>query len=81
MSATADNVAWMQRASCGEPDVDKSVFHASSESAVRKAKQVCQGCPVKESCLRYALRAGDVWGVWGGLDDRERRHLAGRVAA
>lgn len=45
-----------------------------------EAKAVCRRCPVQESCLEYALTAGEDAGVWGGKDEGERRALrrAGR---
>jgi len=47
---------------------------ASFETAVAIA--VCLTCPVREACLELALRidAGQ-HGIWGGLDERERRTL------
>ncbi|MFD9307926.1 WhiB family transcriptional regulator [Streptomyces sp. NPDC060048] len=39
------------------------------------AKEVCALCPVQRDCLRHALLAGEPSGVWGGLDERERRRL------
>ncbi len=41
----------------------------------RFAKSVCRGCPVKEACLDYALRTHEPHGVWGGLNEFERRAL------
>ncbi|WP_283112289.1 WhiB family transcriptional regulator [Streptomyces halobius] len=37
------------------------------------AKDICQNCPVLEECRRDTL--GEDYGVWGGLDERERRRL------
>ncbi|WP_301485054.1 WhiB family transcriptional regulator [Intrasporangium sp.] len=33
---------------------------------VEQAKQLCQDCPIRPSCLQAALRRGEPWGVWGG---------------
>lgn len=41
------------------------------------ARKVCQGCPVRAQCLEYALAVGEDFGIWGGLDEDERRRLAG----
>jgi hypothetical protein len=27
----------------------------------------CAGCPVRGTCLRFALDSGQEWGVWGGV--------------
>jgi WhiB family redox-sensing transcriptional regulator len=39
------------------------------------AKSVCQGCPVLEDCRKWALDTGQDAGVWGGMDEDERRAL------
>ena len=43
----------------------------------RRAKQVCEGCPVRGWCLEQELTlpAYDQWGVRGGMTARERRGL------
>ena len=43
---------------------------------VAAAKAVCARCPVSRPCLVEALEAIP-YGVAGGLDEHERRHLAG----
>lgn len=46
------------------------------------AKSECRTCPVREECLKLAMKAeGDLvgelrWGVYGGLDRHERARLA-----
>ena len=40
-----------------------------------RAKAVCSGCPVIDSCLRWALAAREPYGVWGGLSVEEREAL------
>ena len=41
----------------------------------RFAKSICRGCSVAHECLDYALRTREPHGVWGGLNEFERRHL------
>lgn len=43
--------------------------------AVVRAKQVCNRCPIRLACLDGALERGERFGVWGGLDEVERRKL------
>ena len=33
------------------------------------------GCPVRAECLAEALDNRIQWGVWGGMTERDRRHL------
>jgi Transcription factor WhiB len=36
---------------------------------------------VRVQCLEYALAVGETHGIWGGLNELERRRLARRRAA
>ncbi|MET9610162.1 WhiB family transcriptional regulator [Streptomyces sp. NPDC006512] len=47
----------------------------AAAAAAAAAKDVCALCPVQPECLRHALRVGEPYGVWGGLDEGERRRL------
>jgi len=68
----ADATAWMGRGLCGETDPE--AFFA--DGPAEPAKAVCAGCPVRRTCLAYALTEEIGWGVWGGLtaDEREALH-------
>ena len=44
----------------------------------RTAKSVCRGCLVGEECLAYPLDDRTLWGVSGGLTERERARAEGR---
>lgn len=37
------------------------------------AKKICENCIVKDACLERALSEEIVYGVWGGIGERERR--------
>ena len=61
-----------------EREAMAELFFPISESAefqVKRAKEICQSCPVQGSCLQFALRTGEDHGVWGGLTASERRRL------
>jgi WhiB family redox-sensing transcriptional regulator len=55
----------------------------SAESADQRrtreseAKRICADCPVRRECLEYALRVRESFGIWGGLNETERRLLTG----
>jgi WhiB family redox-sensing transcriptional regulator len=42
---------------------------------VDRAKSVCGRCPVRTECLEWALVTCQDAGVWGGLDEEERRRI------
>lgn len=67
---------WMRSASCAQTDPD--AFHPSKRTprrTVAAAKQLCRSCPVAGDCLTYALTSREEFGIWGGLDEYERRTL------
>ena len=48
-----------------------------------EAKALCRRCPELLACQAYALDHAELYGVWGGMGEMERRsHLArlGRVS-
>jgi WhiB family redox-sensing transcriptional regulator len=52
-------------------------FERREEKAARevRAKAICAGCPVRETCLEFALGIRESHGVWGGLNEQERRQV------
>ena len=68
-----DHPEWMSRAACaGAWDA----FYPEAHEAVaqtREAKRICSVCPVRIDCLDYAFLNDERHGIWGGLDERERR--------
>jgi WhiB family redox-sensing transcriptional regulator len=60
-----------------------ALFHSFNPPDMEQAKAVCGGCPVRQDCLDYALDAPEYYGIWGGLDAKERRRIrrARRLAA
>jgi WhiB family redox-sensing transcriptional regulator len=72
---------WQDRAACKGPQAE--VFFPPShlerkeerELRERRAKAICASCPVKRPCLDYALRIREPHGIWGGLNELERKQL------
>lgn len=63
---------WRSRGLCVGEDPD--MFFPSHGEPGTKARQICDGCAVRDQCLDYAVEA-DEFGIWGGLDQQERRNL------
>lgn len=59
---------------CVDEDPDLFFPEPGQTEQTEQAKAVCAGCPVRESCLRFALRHA-VDGVWGGTTEDERRAI------
>lgn len=72
-AALADSLEWQDRALClqGNPEA----FYPTEQREVGAAKRVCRSCKVITECLDYALAHNEVYGVWGGLSEAERRRL------
>ncbi len=56
------------------------LFHVEDDNPayaekIKAAKAICAGCPIKASCLAWALRTR-AKGVAGGTTARERGHLS-----
>lgn len=48
-------------------------FFADEEEDRKEALAHCQDCPIRLQCLREAMETGELFGVWGGVDESERR--------
>ncbi len=62
---------WTLQAKCRE--MADALFPEGKDQ--KRARSVCLGCPVRSECLSEALDNRIEWGVWGGMTERERRHL------
>ena len=67
----AEASEWTMRAKCR--DMADALFPEGKDQ--KRARHVCMGCPVRMECLIEALDNRIEWGVWGGMTERERRHL------
>jgi WhiB family transcriptional regulator, redox-sensing transcriptional regulator len=77
---------WAARAGCVGEDPDLFFPAGTSPAALdqtERAKDVCSRCDVRTECLEWSLDTYQDAGVWGGLDEEERRRIrrARRTAA
>ncbi len=73
---TNDAREWRLDAACR--DLDTAIFFPDTNDQVAVAKAVCVSCPVREACLEFAVVTRQDDGVWGGLDENERRRVRRR---
>lgn len=66
--------SWQAEASCR--GVDAELFFPPTEEEASTAKAICGTCPVRLSCLAFALERNERFGVWGGLTEKERGRLS-----
>lgn len=70
---------WEDRARCRDEDATlffgPNGFEPKRERLAREAaaKAICRGCPAIRVCREYALAEGEMYGVWGGLSEADRR--------
>ncbi len=77
---------WQHQAACRGPQA--AVFFPPShverkdEKLTReaRAKAICGECHVRLDCLEYAIRIREPHGIWGGLNENERKQLMERRA-
>ena len=84
MSAQRTEEAWQAKAACRGPQAavffPPSHFERKEEKLEReqRAKAICQTCGVRQPCLAYALRIREPHGIWGGLNEIERKQVLTR---
>jgi WhiB family redox-sensing transcriptional regulator len=71
---------WQKQAACRGMMRDETkpkffIARTDGPGVLREARKVCDGCPVQQECLDFAIRFNISEGVWGGLSGRQRRNL------
>ena len=72
---------WQRFAACRGPYAEMFFPPSSPERKEDKAarevnaKAICRECTVKEECLTYAIEIREPHGIWGGLNEIERRNV------
>lgn len=85
MSAQAADNSWQLKAACRGPQAavffPPPQFERKDEKLEReaRAKEICQTCSVKEPCLDYAVAIREPHGIWGGLNENERKSILVRA--
>ncbi len=69
---------WQDRAACF--GADPNLFFPTSEEEAGPALTYCVRCGIRITCLAWALKNGERYGVWGGLTEQQRRRLHRSVA-
>jgi WhiB family transcriptional regulator, redox-sensing transcriptional regulator len=82
VSAQRTEDAWQVKAACRGPQAavffPPPQFERKDEKLERetRAKAICAMCAVRQPCLDYAISIREPHGIWGGLNENERRQLA-----
>lgn len=69
---------WHALGACvGETDL----MFSDEPSDKARARGLCSTCPVRKPCLAEALLRREPEGIWGGLDENQRRMLMKQLPA
>ena len=88
--ATLAQPGWRGQAECRKAGSGKVAaffapahFERKDEKDLREgqARALCAACPVQQACLEYSLVVQEPHGIWGGLNELERRRLIRKRAA
>jgi WhiB family redox-sensing transcriptional regulator len=86
-TATPSEPTWRGRAECRRDNAvhffAPAHFERKDEKDYREgqARALCRSCPVQKACLEYSLTVMEPHGIWGGLNELERRRLLRKRAA
>jgi len=86
VSAQRIEESWQIKASCRGPQASvffpPAQFERKDEKLEResRAKAICRTCPVNRECLEYAVSIREAHGIWGGLNEVERKQLLAQRA-
>ncbi len=78
--------SWQLKAACRGPQSAAFFPPAQVErkeeklARERRAKSICSNCLVRRDCLDYAIRIRETHGIWGGLNEVERKQILERRA-
>ena len=78
---------WQLKASCRGPQAEIFFPPAHAERKEEKlqredrAKAICRTCVVRTECLDYAIRIREPHGIWGGMNEVERKLMLDRRAS
>ncbi len=63
--------SWAAQGACAGRGPE--AFFSDDVAVTEQAKAICISCQVRKGCLDLALACPSLQGVWGGLDEDERR--------
>jgi WhiB family redox-sensing transcriptional regulator len=79
VSAQRVDEVWQLKAACRGPQAEV-FFPPSHFEREDRAKGICKTCSVRQPCLAYAIRIREPHGIWGGLNEVERKQYVAQRA-
>lgn len=72
-----EEINWISRAACRTESTNTFFIARGDPDQARKRQKafaICEECPVRKSCLEYAMVNRET-GIWGGTSDADRRRM------
>ena len=63
---------WHEDSACAKPENREKIdfFFSTNKNEQASAKIICMDCPVRLMCAKSALENKQIYGIWGGMDER-----------
>jgi WhiB family redox-sensing transcriptional regulator len=68
-----DTPGWREKADCRGLDTD--IFFPLKDKDADQALAICADCRVWVDCLKFAAKNHEIFGVWGGCTEEQRRNI------
>lgn len=71
------NSLWKLEGLCtqiGQPDL----WYSSEKREQRQAVEICYKCPVIQKCRDEAFSNNEIYGIWGGMTELQRKEMRKR---
>ena len=68
---------WQSLAACVKDGVDPELFFSGDSADTARARVICDSCQVAVQCLKFALKNGIPYGVYGGMTPGDRAQRSG----
>lgn len=68
-----DRKGWISESSCLILSTPTNLFYSSDPDEQVAAKTRCFSCTAQNQCAEFAIVTREIDGIWGGLDERQRR--------
>jgi WhiB family redox-sensing transcriptional regulator len=75
--------AWILQGKCRSKPYYRRFFFPTTpnDPLIPTAKRLCSECPVKTECANHAWTYREPFGIWGGIDEWERRRAIAMYGA
>lgn len=75
---------WQYEGACRGSSVEDFYLEHNQRGTSKRKKElaavaICNNCPVIQQCREHALKVPEIYGVWGGLTEEQRRIILKRI--